>query len=228
MTAIASENGRLAPVSLGPARLGAAAVLVGAAGVVATSILYGLSPPAAAMPLVPLDLGAAASGAVRGAATMHWAGTLGVFSDVLIAGGGMALGADRVLRGEGAAALGWFLIAVSTVLFAVVDSMVGFVLPPLATAGASPAFLGAKKLFDALFALGTATFGAGACLAAAGERRLPRLLALAAFGAGLAALVGGGGVILGANLTPLIGVGLLGGSSLFVLIGARLATLRFP
>ena len=63
---------------------------------------------------------------------------------------------------------------------------------------------------------------------AAGERRLPRLLALAAFGAGLAALVGGGGVILGANLTPLIGVGLLGGSSLFVLIGARLATLRFP
>jgi hypothetical protein len=209
-------------------RVGGGAIALGAAGIVATSVLYGMSPPAAALPVQPLDLTAAVEGTIRGAGTMWWAGVVGVFGDVLVTGGGLVLGAGRLARGEGVAALGWFLIATSTILFAVVDALVGFVLPPLAVAsGASGAFLGAKTLFDSLFMLGTATFGLGAVLAMVRARdTVPRALVVAATAVGAAALVGGAGGLFGHDLHRLMGIGILGGSLSFALVGLALARPR--
>lgn len=210
------------------ARLGGAAIAIGGAGVIATSVLYSMSPPAAALPLVPLDLVAAAEGAVRGELTMRLAGLIGVLGDVLVTGGGLLLGAERLSRGQALAALGWFLVATSTILFAVVDALVGFVLPPVAAAaGASTALLAAKTLFDALFMLGTATFGIGAALAAWHDAwtrgSVPRPLAVAALAAAVAALAGGLGGLFGLDLHRLMGAGILGGSTVFTLIGVKLA-----
>lgn len=211
-------------------RWGGVFIAAGSLGVVATSILYGISPPAAAMPAVALDLGAAARGAVAGATTMHLAGLFGIFADVAITAGGLALGVERLVRDEGVAAIGWFLIATSTILFAVVDAMVGFVLSPVAAAtGASQAFLLAKRLFDVLFLLGTATFGAGAMLAVARSivsGAVSRPLAILGFAAGLCGAVAATACLLGVNLTPFLGGGLLGGSLIFALIGAQIAFKR--
>jgi hypothetical protein len=206
------------------ARTGGLVLALGGAGVVATSVLYGLSPPAAAMPVIPLDLAAALAGAVRGQVTMHLAGLIGVPGDVLVTAAGILLGGIEAARGRGLAAIGWFLIATSTILFAVVDSLVGFVLPPVAVS-APASFFAVKSLFDVLFLLGTATFGAGAVLALVAQGfGIPRLLAIPALLVGLIAVGGGLAGLLGVSVSPnLLGVGILGGSFLFVLIGLRLA-----
>jgi hypothetical protein len=203
------------------------ALALGSAGVVATCVFYGLSPPAAAMPISPLDLQAALAGAVRGRATMYAAGLAGVPADVVISAAGMLLGMLEAARGRGLSAMGWLLIAISTILFAIVDSLVGFVLPPLAVAG-DPGFLAAKSLFDVLFLAGTATFGAGAVLAllahVSGAGAIPRVLAAPALLVGLVALGGGLAGLLGVSVNPhLLGVGIAGGAILFTLIGAGLA-----
>jgi hypothetical protein len=226
MTAYALSGSSAATIHSVP-RVNALLLALGAAGVVVTSLLYGASPPAAAMPLVPIDLAAATKGAVEGAATMHLAGLFGIFADVLITGSGLVLGANAFARGEEVPALGWFLIAISTVIFAVVDSLVGFVLSPVA-AGAPAAFFAVKSLFDVLFMLGTATFGLGAILTMARDAlapggATPRLLAIVACVVGLSGFVGGLGGTLGFNLHNLMAVGLLGGSASFTVIGLMLA-----
>lgn len=209
---------------------GGGLVALGAAGIVATSIFYGLSPPAAAMPQATVDLAAAAEGAVKGAQTMRLAGLFGVAGDIAVTAGAFVLGV-RVLAADAAAASGWFLIGVSTIIFAVVDAIVGFVLTPVAQAsGASATLLGMKHLFDALFLLGTATFGAGAVLAmlssAFGQAGLVwRLTAGLAVIAGAAALVSGGGSLAGVPLERYVGFGILGGSAIFTLIGLQIAFL---
>jgi hypothetical protein len=187
-----------------------------------------MSPPAAAMPQPTLDLAAAADGAVRGAATMRLAGLFGVTGDVAITAAAFML----AVRSVGAEAAGWFLIGISTILFALVDAMVGFVLTPVATAaGASATFLAVKQLFDTLFLLGTATFGAGAVLATTANAfgrggPVSRVLALLAFSAGVAALVSGGGSLAGTHLERFLGIGILGGSAVFSLIGLQIAFAR--
>jgi hypothetical protein len=205
-------------------RTGGLVLALGGAGVVATSVLYGLSPPAAAMPVIPIDLAAALAGALRGHATMHLAGLIGVPGDVLVTAAGILLGSIEAARGRGLAAIGWFLIAASTILFAVVDSLVGFVLPPVAVS-APASFFAVKSLFDVLFLLGTATFGAGAVLALVAQGfGIPRLLSIPALLAGLVAAAGGLAGLSGIGVPPnLLGVGILGGSFLFTLIGLRLA-----
>jgi hypothetical protein len=205
---------------------GGGLLALGALGVVATSILYGMSPPAAAMPQATLDLAAVTAGAVNGAATMRLAGIFGVFGDIAITAGAFVLAA-RVLAEDAAGAAGWFLIGASTIVFAIVDAMVGFVLPPLAAA-ASPTLLGMKQLFDVLFLVGTAAFGAGAALATlqsafAAHGGIARLLAVLGFAAGLVALVSGGGSLIGVHLERYLGFGILGGSAIFTLIGMQIA-----
>src|SRR4030095_5411339 len=64
---------------------GGAAPALGAICVTVTSVLYALSPPAAALPAYPLDL--ALAGARSGASTLHAAGTVGIFSDIVMAVG---------------------------------------------------------------------------------------------------------------------------------------------
>ncbi len=50
---------------------GGACVALGSLGVTATSVLYALSPPAAALPAQPFDQAAALAGALAGQSSMH-------------------------------------------------------------------------------------------------------------------------------------------------------------
>lgn len=211
------------------------ALALGSLGVVATSAFYLLSPAEAALPVLPLDLAAALTGAQHGAATMRAAGTFGIMSDVVVAAAAFALGAAEIARrGPAATALGWLAVAVSALIFVSVDAIVGFVLAPLAAHPQEPgSFLGFKLFFDCLFALGTLAFASGSALIflpqltrpriAAAQRLFPAAIAVPA---GLAAIVGtaaGLASLLGFDSHQAMGASIALGSVLFAFAGARLA-----
>jgi hypothetical protein len=218
----ASEESDASLVSPAGACLG-----LGAAGVVLTSLFYLLSPPHAAMPVVPPDLNIAAAGAIDGAATMRLAGLTGIPADMLITAGGLVLGLAEGLRGRGVSALGWFLIALSTVIFAIVDALVGFVLPQAAIS-APASFPAAKLTFDILFVSGTFAFGTGAVLAVLprvfdGYDHIPRLVSYAALAFGAISAASAIGYIFGMNTHHFMGIGIAGGALSFALIGVAIA-----
>jgi hypothetical protein len=181
----------------GPLAIGGALSVLGAAGVVITSGFYVLSPPAAAGPVAPLDLAAAMSGAIRGAATLRAAGTVGIFGDLIWATAALLIAQALAQRGRGAAAAGWIALLLSILIFTFVDGMTGFVFPPLAAAGNASAFEGLKRLWDMLFLLGTAAYGAG--------------VVAAMMGAALGEANGGGPGVNRILAGTLIVVGLIGG-----------------
>ena len=78
---------------------GGACVALGSLGVTATSVLYALSPPAAALPAQPFDQAAALAGALAGQSSMHWAGTIGIFSDIVMAVGALLVALELARRG---------------------------------------------------------------------------------------------------------------------------------
>jgi hypothetical protein len=208
---------------------GGMALALGSLGVVVTGTFYLLSPVEATMPVVPLILEKAMAGAIAGASTMKAAGAVGIFSDVAIAAGALSIGMSDVVRGRGASAVGWMMIAVSAIIFAVVDALVGFVLSPVAgQLQFSAAFLAVKSLFDALFILGTWTFAAGGALAlipwvAARDRSVSRGLALAVIAIGLIGAVASLGTLFGLPLHHFMGLSIGAGSALFTLIGVQIA-----
>jgi hypothetical protein len=202
------------------------ALAVGGLGVVATCICYRLSPVAAAMPVVPADYGAAQAGALAGASTMRLAGLFGMSGDLLMTAGAAGIAVMAMSEGAGLRALGWLLMALSTVVYTFVDAIVGFVLP---VAAGGDGFAVAKSLFDVLFLQGAATFGLGAMLVLSREvlsssRMAPRGLALIAMAPALAALVGGGASLAGVpGLHTMVGLGIAGGAISFAAIGLVLA-----
>jgi hypothetical protein len=157
-------------------QLGGLLSALGALGVVITSAFYVASPPAIAGPVQPLDLGEAMSGALRGAATLKAAGTFGVFGDLVWATAAFLLAQEFGRRGRQVGAAGWVAIFLSILIFVFVDGMTGFVFPQLAAAGNSAGFLAFKWLWDMLFLLGTAAYGAGALAVLAADRGSPRPL----------------------------------------------------
>src|SRR5882724_13518923 len=153
-------------------RAGGAAVALGSVGVVATSVLYALSPPAAALPAQPFDQALALAGAVAGARTMFAAGAVGIFSDIVMAVGALLVALELARRGRSLAVAGWIAILLSIVVFTLVDAIMGFVLGPVAALkDGADAFTAFKRLFDVLFLLGTTAFGTGAMLALTNEMR---------------------------------------------------------
>jgi hypothetical protein len=208
---------------------GGLALALGSVGVVATSALYAISPSAVALPAQPFDLSLALSGAIAGARTMYAAGTIGIFADVVMACGALLVAAELARRGRGVAALGWTLMAMSIIIFVFVDVIVAHLLGPLAAMkdGAS-AFAGFKRLFDALFLLGTAAFGAGAILALASELRasaplVSRALALAGALIGTAAVLAATACFCGLPLEQGVGISVGLGAALFAVIGVTIA-----
>src|SRR5882724_6818042 len=98
-------------------RAGGAAVALGSFGVTVTSALYALSPPAAALPAQPFDQALALAGAVAGTRTMFAAGTVGIFSDLVMAVGALLVALELARRGRSLAVAGWIAILLSIVVF---------------------------------------------------------------------------------------------------------------
>ena len=206
---------------------GGAAVALGSLGVAATSVLYALSPPAAALPAQPFDHALALAGAVAGARTMFGAGTIGIFSDIVMAVGALLVASELARRGRGIAVAGWIAILLSIVVFTFVDAIVGYVLGPVAAmSDGTAAFTGFKRLFDVLFLLGTTAFGAGAMLALTSEMRsaapiMSKPVALAGALAGLAGVLTAAACFAGFPLEQGVGISIGLGSAVFVAIGVQ-------
>lgn len=206
---------------------GGGATALGSLGVVATSAFYALSPPAAALP-GPFDQTQALAGAIAGAATLHAAGAIGVFSDLVLTIGAGLVGLEAVRRGRAVAAAGWIAIALAAVIFTFVDAIGGFVLSPLAVAKEASAFIGFKLLFNTLFLLGTIAFGAGAAAAMASETRSrpplvgPRLAVAAAL-IGLFGIVAASACFFGASFELALGASIGLGAVAFTFVGAQVA-----
>lgn len=208
--------------------VGGAAVALGSLGVTAASVLYALSPPAAALPAQPFDYALALAGAVAGARTMFGAGTVGIFSDIVMAVGALLVASELARRGRGVAAAGWIAILLSIVVFTFVDAIVGYVLGPVAAMkDAAAAFTGFKRLFDVLFLLGTTAFGAGATLALTNEMRsavpmASRPVVLAGAMTGLAGVLAAAACFAGFPLEQGVGISIGLGSAVFVAIGLQM------
>ena len=220
---------RTGDVRISSLAAGGTALALGSLGVTATSALYALSPPAAALPAQPFDQASALAGAVTGARTMFAAGTVGIFADIAFAVGALVVALELAQRGRGLAVAGWIAILLSVVVFTFVDAIVGYVLAPVAAmADGAAAFAGFKRLFDVLFLLGTVSFGAGATLALTDEIRssapiMSKPLALAGMLTGLAALLAAGACFVGFPLEQGVGISIGLGSAIFVAIGAQIA-----
>src|SRR5580692_4291806 len=202
--------------------VGGAAVALGALGVTATSVLYAISPPAAALPAQPFDHALALAGAVAGARTMFGAGTVGILSDIVMAVGALLVAFELARRGRGIAVAGWIAILLSIIVFTFVDAIVGYVLGPVAAMrDGAAAFAGFKRLFDVLFLLGTTAFGAGAMLALTSEMRSAtpmanKPVALAGALIGLAGVLAAGACFAGFPLEQGVGISIGLGSAVFV------------
>jgi hypothetical protein len=207
---------------------GGAALALGSLGVTATSVLYALSPPAAALPAQPFDQASALAGAVAGARTMLGAGTVGIFSDIVMAVGALLVALELARRGRGLAVAGWIAILLSIVVFTFVDAIVGYVLGPVAAMrDGAGAFAGFKRLFDVLFLLGTTAFGAGATLALTNEMQsrapiVSKPVALVGALSGLAGVVAAAACFAGFPLEQGVGISIGLGSAVFIAIGVQI------
>jgi hypothetical protein len=208
------------------------AVALGSFGVFITSVLYALSPPSAALPAQPFDQSLAHTGAIAGARIMHAAGTVGIFSDIVMMVGVLLVMAELVRRNRGVAAAGWAAIVFSVVVFTFVDAMVGYVLAPVAAMkDGAAAFAGFKHLFDVLFLLGTLAFGAGALLALLNDLGssaplVSRSAALAGIFAGCVAVLSAAACFAGFPLEQGAGLSIGLGSAVFTGIGMQIARSR--
>jgi hypothetical protein len=165
---------------------------------------------------------------VAGARTMFGAGTVGIFSDIVMAVGALLVASELARRGRGVAAAGWIAILLSIVVFTFVDAIVGYVLGPVAAMkDAAAAFTGFKRLFDVLFLLGTTAFGAGATLALTNEMRsavpmASRPVVLAGAMTGLAGVLAAAACFAGFPLEQGVGISIGLGSAVFVAIGLQM------
>jgi hypothetical protein len=205
---------------------GGAALALGSIGVTVTSVLYALSPPAAALPAYPLDL--ALAGARSGASTLHAAGTVGIFSDIVAAVGVLLVAFELVQRERAVAAAGGIAMFLSIIVFTFVDAIGGYVLAPLAGLNdGAGVFAGFKRLFDVLFLLGTVAFGGGAMVALADEMRasapaVSRPLTVIGILVGLAAVLAAAACFVDLPFGQGVGISIGLGSVLFAAVGVQL------
>lgn len=205
-------------------RLAAVLFGLGALGVIATSAFYAASGPEAALPGGASSVDVARAATAVAAARMRAAGLCGMPSDVLLAVGALLFAATRRGCGAAGAIAGWLAMAISGVLFIVVDAMVSFVLPTAALfAGGAAAYAVARSLFDVLFAIGTWTFGLGALAAAwSGDRPEVRRPAVrwVMRAAGVIGLATGSAYMLGLPGARLLGPGVALGAVALLLLAA--------
>jgi hypothetical protein len=201
----------------------------GAFGVVITSVLYALAPPLAVLPIANVSVPEALLASVAGQPWMAAAGGIGIFADVALATGALVLLSARRPTSTGLETSGWAWLAVTNLIFLVVDALVAHVLGPVAALGGSlPAFTGFKQLFDLLFILGTMTFGIGSMSILWGEMQatspvVPRAVSVLGILVGVVGVVSAVGYFLGVNLAPVIGGSIGVGAVLFTILGIQIA-----
>jgi len=181
-------------------RLAYTLLLIGALMVLLTCAAYLLAGPVAAMPAGAGSFEAARAATPSAVGWMLLASWAGMPGDIVLAVAGLML-AQRSEQPAQVTA-GWYALAIVGLVFLIVDTMVGQVLPPLAMGGtdAAAGYAAARTLFDALFHLGTFAGGlSGLALAWAPGAR-PRGWGTLMGLAGMLAVIAGGAGLLGWGL----------------------------
>jgi hypothetical protein len=201
-------------------------LFAGSIAIAGVSICYVLSPPAAALPLAPLDLGAAIEGARSGKVSMHLISAVGIPGDVLFAAATLLVAIKSFSASRPIEAMGWTLASLGTLVFLLADSIVGTVLPQIAIAGAPQAFMAAKSIFDLFFIAGTFVFGLGAVLTMAPNLRrrsnVPVALAWPIMLSGVGNIVSASAALAGANVPQAMGLTIGIDAALYTLFAAVL------
>jgi hypothetical protein len=186
--------------------LGGWLAVAGSFGVVVITGLYAAATPLASVPL-PAGTGFAEALAASRAniGLLKAAGNIGLVADMLLIGGGVLL----ALR-DGQTALQklfWLWLALSTLVFVLVDGIAGQVLPRLLPVLGEDigAYALARGLFDMSFAYGVLIFGGG-LLAAAAEAAWPRPARIVALLIGVLAVANYALHLLGLTQPLLIGI----------------------
>ncbi|MBE3559686.1 MAG: hypothetical protein IMW89_10725 [Ktedonobacteraceae bacterium] len=204
-------------------------VAIGAFGVVITSVLYAISPALAVLPIANVPLAEARQAAVAGQQWMLAAGSVGLFADVALATGAFLLMVYRRPGGSGSETPGWAWLAITNLIFVVVDALVSQVLAPVAASGGPEgAFSGFKHLSDILFIIGTITFGIGSISVLWSEVRsgspvVPRVIGFIGIAVGGVGLVSALSYFAGINLAQFIGGTIGAGSLIFTIVGIQIA-----
>lgn len=186
-------------------RLAHLLLLGGALMVLVTCVAYVLAGPVAAMPAGATSFAEGRTATAPVAGWMLLASWAGMPGDLLLAVAGLML-AQRPGQ-PGQAVAGWYGLALVGIIFLIVDTLVGQVLPPLALGGAAleAAYAAARSVFDALFHLGTFAGGLSALAIAWVPDRRPRLWDRVLGAAGMLGVAGGGAGLLGMGFAPLTG-----------------------
>ena len=211
--------------------VGGVALALGAVGVTVTSLLYALSPPAGALPAYPLDQ--AFAGAKAGARALFAAGTVGIFSDIV-----MAVGAFLVALRTGSAGtcgrgerLDRYAREHPGLYVCRCDRRLSFSRPLAELNDGAVVFAGFKRLFDVLFLLGTVAFHGGAIVALADEMRttvpiVSRPLAVIGTLVALAGTLAAGACFIGLPFGLAVGISIGLGAVVFAGIGLQIARFR--
>jgi hypothetical protein len=204
-------------------------VALGAFGVVITSVLYAIAPAQAVLPIANVPIQNALRASVAGQPWMVAAGSVGMFADVALAAGTFVLLVYGRPSRSGLEASGWAWLAITNLIFVLVDALVSRVLGPVAASGGPEyAFSGFKHLFDVLFVIGTITFGVGSISVLWGEMRadspvVHRAISSLGMIIGAAGFVSAVSYFAGINLAPVIGVSIGAGSLVFTVVGIQIA-----
>jgi hypothetical protein len=204
-------------------------VAIGAFGVVITSVLYAIAPALAVLPIAQVPIEEALRASIAGQQWMIAAGSVGIFADVILAAGAFVLMVYRKPGRSSIESSGWAWLAITNLIFVVVDALVSRVLGQVAMpGGAEGAFTGFKYLSDILFILGTATFGIGSVSVLWNEVRaslslLYRVLCSIGIVVGGIGFVSAMSYFAGVNLALLIGLSIGAGSLIFTIVGIQIA-----
>ena len=183
------------PPDPGHTRLAHALLFGGALAVLVTCLGYVLAGPVAAMPGGAPSFDAARAATPAAAPWMLLASGAGIVGDLVLAVAGLMLAQRRGTSATGVA--GWYGMAVIGLIFLIVDTMVGQVLPRLALGNdTAQAYAGARVLFDALFLVGTLAGGASALALTWVAAERPRVWGgLMRVAGALGVLAGGAGLL---------------------------------
>ncbi len=201
---------------------------IGACGVVITSVLYAIAPPLAALPIPNASIAAAMQATIAGQFWMTAAGNVGILADVAMATGSFVLMVAGQRNRNGLETAGWAWMAITNIIFILVDSLLSHVLGPIAVLGGPmTAYVGFKHVFDICFILGTMTFGMGSISILLGQLRVDSLLIPRTFGilgiiSAAIGIASAAGYLVGIDLAPVIGVSIGIGAILFTVIGIQM------
>ena len=200
----------------------------GFAGVTVVSLLYGVASPATVLPIPAVSIDMAMQGAIASKDVLINIGNIGVASDLVLAFGACLLAYYFSREKQNLKSTGWLLIGLSAVIFFVVDLIAGFVLGPVALSSDVGSFITFKHWFDRLFIAGAMIFGCGAVFSLWVEVRsdfpiVNRTVSILGIMTGLAAIVAALSLLLGFNLSQVLGLSILAGSIVFLVVGLQIS-----